>query len=448
MSSTTSHDRPNILVITTHDSGRYFGCYGIDELRTPAIDALAADGVCFTRYFATVPICSASRATMLTGRYPQSHGLMDLVHPNAGWKLGDDERHLSHLLRGAGYGTHLFGMQHEAWDVDALAFDEVHAQFRSEGGRQFAGEVADEVVEFLTSPNATHAAPAAQAARDTSPFYAQVGFVETHTPFAREHIEPDDSNGVYIPPYVQPDEPMRQTMAEFQGMLRTVDDAVRTIVDALAASGKQDDTLIVFTTDHGIELPRSKWFLYDPGVEIALVMRWPGGGIDGGETCDHLLANVDFVPTVLELAGIEIPQNIEGVSFAANLADNATDAPRDAVFGMYQKFDIRSVRTNEYKLIQHFNFPTDYLELPVASDMQMQKRVIPMVELFDLRNDPNEFNNVSDDPAYADVRDELLDRLWRWLEDVDDPLLHGPVRTPSYEQAHGDYVAWKDGKGG
>jgi len=434
MSSTTSHDRPNILVITTHDSGRYFGCYGIDELRTPAIDALAADGVCFTRYFATVPICSASRATMLTGRYPQSHGLMDLVHPNAGWKLGDDERHLSHLLRDAGYGTYLFGMQHEAWDVNTLGFDETHAQHASGGGRQFAGEVAESVAEFLAS-----------SAQDTSPFYAQVGFVETHTPFAREHIEPDDSNSVYIPPYVQPDGPMRQTMAEFQGMLRTVDDAVRTIVDALAASGLEEDTLLVFTTDHGIELPRSKWFLYDPGVEIALVMRWPGGGIDGGRTCDHLLANVDFVPSVLELAGMTVPENIEGVSFAANLADDAAEAPRDAVFGMYQKFDIRSVRTDDFKLIQHFNFPTDYLELPVASDMQMQKRVIPMVELFDLRTDPNEFNNVSDDPAYADVRDELLDRLWRWLEFVDDPILRGPVRTPSYEQAHGDYVAWKDG---
>ena len=112
--------RPNILIITNHDSGRHFGCYGVETVHTPAIDALAADGMRFENYFATVPLCSPSRGAMLTGRYPQSTGLMGLTHAPWHWSLNKGEQHLSHILRDAGYHTALFGLQHEAADVQTL----------------------------------------------------------------------------------------------------------------------------------------------------------------------------------------------------------------------------------------------------------------------------------------------------------------------------------------
>ena len=99
--------------------------------------------------------------------------------------------------------------------------------------------------------------------------------------------------------------------------------AVGTILAALDASGLAENTIVVYTTDHGIEFPRAKWFLYDAGIAVALLMRWPGGGITGGRVCDWLLSNVDFVPTLLDLAGVPIAQTVEGRSFAAWFADEA-----------------------------------------------------------------------------------------------------------------------------
>ena len=105
-------ERPNIVVITTHDTGRHFGCYGIETVHTPTIDGLAADGYQFTNYFTTSPVCSPSRGAMLTGRYPQSNGLIGLTHSPWHWSFNEGERHLSHVLRDAGYHTGMIGKWH------------------------------------------------------------------------------------------------------------------------------------------------------------------------------------------------------------------------------------------------------------------------------------------------------------------------------------------------
>jgi N-sulfoglucosamine sulfohydrolase len=425
-------DRPNILLITTHDTGRHFGCYGYDTLCTPNIDHIAAEGLRFSNYFATVPICSASRVTMLTGMYPQTHGVVDLAHPVYGWPMRDPNQHLSYVLRNAGYRTHLFGMQHETADPTLLGFDEIHSHDKHDRPHAAAEPVAEQVAAFLD----TH--------RDSdAPFYAQVGFRETHTPFGADNQAPDESRGVEVPPYLVEDDASRAEMALFQGAVQTVDDAVGVISNALAQSGVENDTLLIVTTDHGIEVPRSKWTLYDPGIAIAMIMRWPAGGLVGGEVCDRLMGNVDFMPTLLELVGVTPPDDLEGVSFSDALQDSNAEAPRNAVFGLYQKFEMRSVRTDRFKLIQHFDFPIDFLHLPVAMDQVLERRVVGMVELFDLDADPNEFTNIADEPEYADVRADLCDWLWRWLEFVGDPILVGPTTTPSYRMAQADYAAWR-----
>jgi len=418
--------RPNVLIITTHDTGRHFGCYGNPAVHTPVIDSIAKNGVRLSNYFATVPICSASRASMMTGLYPQAHGLMDLCGPAFGWRLRNYSQHLSHLMRSDGYHTCMFGFQHEAHGTEHLGFDEIRARDIPPSDR-----TAHEVAAFL-----------GEWTKRDRPFYAQVGFFETHTPFERGGVEPDESNGVYVPPYLVRDEDSVRQMALFQGAVRKVDGAVGIILDALRANGLEQDTLLVFTTDHGIEMPRSKWYLYDPGIAIGLVMQWSGGGITGGIVCDCLLSNVDFLPTVLELAGVPVPDYVQGTSFVSNIRDPAAAAPREAVYGLYHKTSTRYVRTNRYKFIRHFDFPYDFHTLPVSFADQQMKRGIPHVELFDFDADPNEFENVSESPEYADVCDQLSDMLWCWLESVEDPILQGPVRSPSYDRAMDDYAAW------
>lgn len=425
--------KPNILIITTHDSGRHFGCYGRQTVHTPRIDALAESGVQLDAHFAAVPICCASRASMMTGLYPQHHGLLDLCFAPFNWKLHDDVLHLSQHMRTAGYRTHLFGMQHEATDLERLAFDAHHASQAPEGGRATCTDVADSLAAFLK-----------EHGKADKPLFAQVGFFETHTPFGFGGVEPDDSLGVDLPAHLDPTDTINQKeVAHLQGALRKVDKAVGVILDALDDAGLTDDTIVVFTTDHGLEVPRAKWHLYDPGIEIACIFRWPGGGLTGGRRVADLTSNVDFTPTILDLAGLDVPDGLDGVSLAARLRSDDAPPPRDAVFGYYQKKDSRCIRTSRYKLIRHFTHAVDNRK-PVRFDQVMAVGVAKQVQLYDLLKDPVEFEDVSDDPAYAEVRAELDTRLWRWLEEMDDAILQGPLRTPAYESAIAAYQAWRE----
>ena len=437
---------PNIIIITTHDTGRHFGCYGVETVHTPAIDAIAEDGFKFTRYFTTSPVCSPSRGAMLTGRYPQSNGLIGLTHSPWNWRFNEGERHLSHILRDAGYHTALFGLQHEASNLDELGFEAVHSRRRAT-----APTVARALADFLRT-----------AAAGKAPFYAQVGFFETHRPHDFGDVEPDDTRGVCVPPYLVDNETARRELALQQGAIRRVDDAVQIITDALSESGLEDDTLLVFTVDHGVEFPRAKFCCYDPGIGVALLMRWPGGGVRGGITCDHLLSNVDFLPTLMELIGQPIPGNVEGISFAQVFATADVPPVRDAVFSIFYGSDSRSIRTDRYKFIRHFSprrmvdAPIDMavlpeailydflgrslIDTPVSATNPPKPRVEqPVAQLYDLENDPNEFEDVARNPEYRAVHDTLSQRLWQWMEDVDDPSLKSPLPTPHYWEAMADY---------
>ncbi len=424
-------DRPNILLITTHDTGRHLGCYGVEQVHSPSIDALAAEGVRMSNYFAAVPICCASRASMMTGRWPQSHGLMDLCFPPFDWAMHGDERHLSHLLRDAGYHTRLFGLQHEVQDLGWLGFDVL-----PDGPRRPCNVVAGEVAAFLRGRQA-----------GDRPFYAQIGFFETHSPFTWGGAEPDGSKGVFVPPYVVESEPVLRMARELQGSVRKMDTAVGAVLAALDDSGLAEDTIVIVTTDHGIEFPRAKWTLYDPGIAIACIVRWPGGGVTGGRVCDRLQSNVDFLPTVLDLVDLSIPGRVQGRSFARALTGLAEPPPREEVFALFAKrCQGRCIRTDQFKLIRNFDIDRWYSK-PVDITNPADYWVHPTLELYDLRSDPLEFHNVANDGAYEGVRRDLAARLYRWLREVDDPILRGPLRTPFYERSLRELTGERRGEG-
>jgi len=430
--------RPNILIINTHDSGCHFGCYGVPTVHTPAIDGLAADGVRFTRMYATSSICSPSRGSLLTGRYPQSNGLIGLAGPGWGWELNDSKQHLSHILRDAGYVTGLFGVQHETGDPSILGFDlwkpgriareeEEEETFAPDprdpyqaplhaSAMKTAPEVAADVADFLES----------DAARG-GPFYVQAGFFETHTPYLWGGCDPDDCNGAWMPPYVRWDDEdekgkLTQHIMNLQGSLRRVDEAVETILAALKKNGLEENTLVLFVTDHGPELPGAKWTMYDAGTRIAFILRWPAGGITGGRTRDCLLSNIDFLPTLGAIAGIPVPANMEGVSFAPSLkADGDGAGPyRDIVFGLNYHGRNYGGRTDKYSIVRSCDATC------FSKDKLKENSVVPYVELFDLEKDPLELNNVAGDPAYAELFEEMKQRLMDWLESVNDPILSSP----------------------
>lgn len=330
---------------------------------------------------------------------------------------------MSHVLRDAGYHTAFFGHQHETADVPALGFDDISGAHQGMLCAPFARTDPSEPQKGLAdafkrlSKNAPDTAKDAasfikNAAASNTPFFMQVGFFETHTPYLWGGCEPDDSSGVYIPSYTQStadtvwnDHLLGPHAAALQGSIRMVDKAVEIILDALDASDLADDTLVVFTVDHGPELPRAKWTMFDAGIRVAFIMRWPAGGIAGGRSCDQLLSNVDFLPTLGDIADIPIPGNVEGRSFAWALPATSTHCadPRDTVFALFSYVNTYCARTARYKLIRDFSES-------------------PSTELYDLREDPLELSNVADDPGYASARADMEARLRSWLEAVDDPM--------------------------
>lgn len=420
-------NRPHVILITCHDLGRNLGCYGAETVRSPNLDALAASGVRFEQAYCTSPGCSPSRSSLATGRYPHTNGVMGLVHAAFAWDLLPGERHAAQLFGEQGYETHLFGLQHVSPRTERLGFHHVH---RRGAGR----EVSADVAALLRS------------GPPDGPRYVEVNLFEPHRPYDYGGVEPDTELGVRVPPYLPRNEAAVSEMAAAQGAIRELDGAVGGILTALRDSGLADDTLLVFTSDHGLAMPRAKCTLYDPGIGVALLASWPAGGVGGGRVPPELVSNVDVLPTLLEAARVPLPSSLQGRSLLPLLRGEAYDA-RDAVWAektYHSYYDpMRAIRTQQFKYIRNFEsaflveVPGDIAEGAVfrSSVGRYQGATHPDVELYDLRADPDEQTNLADDAGYAEVRRELDARLWAWMRETGDPLLDGPVPSPAYRRA-------------
>ncbi|WIV68403.1 sulfatase family protein [Natrialbaceae archaeon AArc-T1-2] len=435
---------PNVLLVHCHDLGQYLGCYGVD-VETPRIDELANEGALFENHFVTAPQCSPSRGSLLTGRYPHINGLMGLAHGN--WELDEGERILPQYLSDAGYETHLFGLQHVTGDTDRLGFDHVHSE-----GNLYPG-VSPEVHQVNRARNVSDVvATFLEKEAYDAPFFASVGFFECHRVeeengrfgFDADFYDSDDPDEVRPLPYLPDRRGIRRDLGEFRGMVSALDDGVGTILDALAAADLESETIVVFTTEHGIAFPRAKGSPYDAGIEAVLLVRWPGV-VDDGVRYDELVSNVDVLPTLLECLDIDVPDDLNGRSFHPLLVDDGYDE-RDRVFAEMTWHDmynpVRAIRTDRYKYVRNlWHLPTVYLSTDIfASEAGREVResygvpLRPAEELYDLEADPQESDNVVYEPGYQDVRIDLSRQLREWMETTDDPLLDGPVPPADYDE--------------
>lgn len=403
---------PNIVHISTHDSGKWFGCYGHSTVHTPRVDRLASEGVTMENCFAVSPICSPSRGAAMTGLSPQRNGLLGLTHH--GFRLHGHVAHAASLLRDRGYESVLFSFQHEAnaEEWPRLGFERYEMPQTGDPQYPFmfhnAPEVARGFARFL------------ETREDARPFYAQIGFNESHTPFWFGGATPDRADGVHIPPYLQETPDAFDHFAGLQGALLQADEGVGRVLDALDAHGLSDNTLVVFTTDHGVESRRDKWTLYDPGVEIACIFRGPG--LPAGKRLLDLQSNLNFLPTLLELAGLPPLENADGASFASRLLDSG-DAPRrgEPVFGVYHNGACRSVRTETHKLIWNL-CPEPYATpVPQRLDGTGPGEARPVWELYDLQADPHEFCNLAGTDTTLELEVSLRETLLTWLRRMGDP---------------------------
>lgn len=422
---------PNILSISTHDLGRRLGVHGHDWIQSPNLDALAGAGVRFNNSFCSAPQCSPSRASLYTGCYPHRLGVLGLTHDPFGWDLQCPERHLANQLAQAGYQTSLFGIQHEARDSKQLGFREVDWMIQP----------ADVVAEKA-------AAGLGRLAAAAKPFYMQVGFFEPHRPFefGREAFQADPE--VHVPEFLVDQEDTRAELREFKEAIYRLDVGVGRLLGRLRELGLWENTLVLFHADHGIAFPRAKCSLFDPGLEAAFIMHWPDGGITGGRALDTLTTNVDVVPTVLDLLGIEADPDLDGISLAPELRGEPPANPREHIFGELTYHDYydprRCIRSTRHKLIA--NFSSAYFYMDPAQQWVRTSRPIhpempeiayhPDLEFYDLKADPLECRNLFEgDGALPAECGEMMRRLHQWMEATGDPLLKpGGMTSPQHER--------------
>ncbi|AIY02245.1 N-sulfoglucosamine sulfohydrolase SGSH [Arthrobacter sp. PAMC 25486] len=434
----------NILIIHCHDLGRFLGSYGISGVDTPNLDRLASDGTLFEAAFATSPHCSPARASLFTGTYPQTNGVLGLAHAPFHWDLHEPSSHLAHRLGRHGYRSHLIGVHHESRDFDD---DEVARRLGFTSVR--TGGHRDEVVQR------TNAALSA-AATSGSPFYLQVGFDEPHrTPsdqdeagvmgFLAEGVKAESSRGISIPPYLRDDAGAREEIAELQGAVNFMDQGVGAILDHLALLGLDRNTILVFTTDHGLALPRAKCTLYDSGLGVALMMRVPGRDRWTSRRIPDLVSHVDVLPTLLELVGLGVDDDIQGESLVPMV--EASEAGRNHVFGQFSYHTYydpkRAVRSTTHKLIVNFSNAPSVMDptqswMHRSAPVQLRGPTVPTseaFELYELNNDPDEMENLAACPEHYRVLGELARALMGWMQESQDPLLQLQIASPRHRLA-------------
>lgn len=439
-------NKPNIVFMISHDTGRYLSCYG-KQAATPELDDLARKGVRFDRYFCPAPQCSPSRGSILTGLYPVNHGMMGLAH--LGFSMKADVTTLPMALRQDGYETALIGMSHETIDEPdsrltssgyKLGYDYVE---KVPGDR--APDVADRTIAYLKEK---------AASEEGRPFYVSVGFFETHRDFDEYAPVADPAESIQPPAYLPNTAKVREDYALLHGSVKTLDKAVGRIVEAIEETGLQDNTLVIFSTDHGTAFPRAKGTLMEAGLETALIMYAPGRA-EGGRVIGDLLCNVDLMPTLLEFAGAKTPEGLDGKSFLP-LLEGERIVVRDHFFCEMTWHDLyhpmRGIRTGRFKYIRNFEEgPSVYLPLDIHRSLSGQvvrdSYYIPNVpeELYDLHSDPLEQDNLASDPACADILKELRGRVEGWMQETGDPLLSGKVEgiaAPEWQEQFDNGTAY------
>ncbi len=443
--ATSRREKPNIFMIFSDDlTKRDLGFYGNEIVRTPRIDRFAAEGMRFDNMFTPCPMCAPSRSSLFTGLYPVRHG----AHPN--WsELKPGIKTLPHYMSRLGYRVILLGKKHikpeesypfEFYDDDMSAL----------------GPGAD-LKRILADPG------------DKPLCIIMVKFHAHYGWFHNKHNY--DPEAVDLPPYLVDTPETRQLRANYYSYIEDVDIAVGRVLDLLEERGMKDNTLTIWTADHGTQWPHERQNIYDAALHCPFIARWPGH-IPPGSATDALVDYVDILPTFIEAAGGEVDavieegggQTFDGRSFLGLLHEENGEH-HVAVFGcvtwgVIEAYPMRSVRTKTHKYIRnidsHFRFPTVWaLDMPrhemmntvwksweakaktdpFAAERVRAELFRPPEELYDIRRDPHELHNLAEDPDHADVLDEMRERLEVWMRqqgDAGDSAYHKDAGKQSF----------------
>lgn len=405
----------NVLYVHTHDTGRFIEPYDA-SIPTPNLMKLAKEGTLFRNAYCCGPTCSPSRAALLTGQPPHQNGMYGLAH--RGFSLNDYSKHLANYLKKFGYETVLFGMQHECKNPEGIGYDRVFKDPRREA-------------EDLTSWDLSNgdAAIAYLREKHEKPFFMSYGLAHTHRPFLEidESVHPDY---LRVPGCLPDNAQTREDYAGFVTSAMRADMCIGRVLDELDRQGLADDTLILYTTDHGIAFPHMKCTLYDTGIGVSMIMKYKGNQ-SAGTVKDALVSHVDVYPTLCDMLGIPKPQWLTGKSLMPILNNEALEV-NDAVFSEVTYHAAtepqRCVRTKRYKYIRRYGINDDYVPANIDEGESkhfllnegLLSRKIDREMLFDLSFDPAERRNLINDPAYAEIAEHMRGLLAKHMADTDD----------------------------
>lgn len=436
ITSLTAAERPNILWLIAEDLGPHLSCYGTREVSTPVLDGLSREGMRFTRYYTTAPVCSSSRSAFNTGMYQTTLGAHHhRSHRDDGYTLPAGVKLISKRLSEAGYFTA------NVKDLPA------------ESG--FKGTAKTDW--NFSPPERPFDSASWDDLKTHQPFYAQVNFQETHRTF---HAPPKaDPEKVEVPPYYPNHDITRKDWAQYLDAAMELDRKIGKIVELLKRDGLWENTVICFVGDNGAAHVRAKQFCYEEGLHVPFILRWPLGvtapaGYTSGQVSDRLLMSIDLTATSLSWGGITKPEDMQGQVFLGEQAE----APREYVFGARDRCDmtvfrLRTVRDARYRYIRNFTPDRPFLqhneykekqypvwnlikELAAQDKLTPEQAVLaaptmPAEELYDLATDPHQMKNLvnSNTPEHRAALERLSGVLKEWIEQT-----HDQGRIPEPEE--------------
>lgn len=421
----------NVLYIHTHDSGRILSPYGY-KVPTPNMEEFAKESVLFRNAYCAGPTCSPSRAAMLSGTYPHQSGMLGLAQ--RGFSM-DYTKHLVQYLNQKGYSTVLCGIQHEAgWYMDRgegaarIGYQQEltrdSTEFRQEDLVDWDKENAIEVCKWLRRYDGEN------------PFFLSYGMYATHRRFP-DRLDGETEQEYSVPPYPMQDSPeTRKDFAGYMMSVRSADDCFGQVMRCLKQQGLWDNTIVLFTTDHGLANPFAKCTLYDSGIGVCLMLHVPGMK---KRVVDGLVSHVDVFPTLCSLLGLEQPDYLEGVSLVP-LMDGTKAQVREDIFAemnFHTSYEpARCIRTERYKYTRYYD--DSYLKInrsnideslskEYLAERGLSQRLKDREGLYDLAYDPGERENLAGRPEYQAILEDMKRRLLRYQTKTRDPLLEGEI---------------------
>ncbi|MDA9597219.1 sulfatase [Flavobacteriaceae bacterium] len=441
---------PNILWITVEDISPDLGAYGDPIAHTPALDKLASKGFLYTNAIANAPVCAPARNAIITGMYPSSLGTLHMRSFSKAMKssgrIPEQVKLYPEVLRAAGYyctnndkEDYNFDLKRNIWDESSTT---AHWKKRPDKNRP-----------FFSIFNLTMTHESCINSKEKHDQLTQDLPLELRT----------NPNVIKVPPYY-PDTPeVRTLLARHYDNIANMDRVVEKLLKELEEAGESQNTIVFFYSDHGTGLPRHKRWLFDTGVKVPFIVYIPEKykslyPSKQGSTIDQLISFVDLAPTVIKLAGAEVPETMQGKAF---LGKNL-EIEREHVFiargRMDERYDIqRGVRSKKYKYLRYYEPNKSFIQFmntPEGGPMmtairkaektgnlskegqQMVATKKPLESLFDLSKDPQEFNDLANDPNMKEELLKLRNVHDRWMKKIKDVGLIPEAIIRGWENKH------------